>query len=81
MVGRKRTMYGWEVDGEHNALGDLRPPRAAALVAVCSARKKIVHDAESEEEALSNHNIYKPYLEVSEVSDVPDFMSGSSNDV
>ena len=38
-------------------------------------------DAESEEEALSNHNIYKPYLEVSEVSDVPDFMSGSSSDV
>ena len=42
-------------------------------------------DAESEEEALSNGNIYKPYpeeaSEVSEVSDVPDFMPGSSKDV
>ena len=42
-------------------------------------------DAESEEEALSNDNIYKPYpeeaSEVSEVSDVPDFMSDSSRAV
>ena len=42
-------------------------------------------DAESEKEALSNANIYKPYpeeaSEVSEVSDVPNFMSGSSRAV
>ena len=48
-------MYGWEVDGEHNALGDSRPPRAAALLPwACSVRKKNVHEAS----------------EVSEVSDV-----------